>query len=108
MKRTSGKKAERTTEKKPEKIGEKPLKKGGGFRLIFKSRYLILIAFMILALNYVNTTGEYIKSGFWTRAADEAAETGKIGPTDTAQTEFITKTEADFLRTKSPIPSGRP
>ena len=98
VKRINRKKAVRTDEKKPEeKIGEKPLKKGGGFRLVFKSRYLVLIAFMILTLNYVNTTGEYIKSGFWTRAADEAAETGEIASTDVARTEFITKTEADFL-----------
>ncbi len=98
IKRVNRKNDDRIDEKKPEKrAAEKPLKKGGGFRVVFKSRYLVLIAFMILALNYVNTTGEYIKSGFWTRAADQAAETGKIESTDVARTEFITKTEADFL-----------
>jgi len=39
-----------------------PLAKGGGFGLVFKSRYLLLIALMILVTNVVNTTGEYILS----------------------------------------------
>jgi AAA family ATP:ADP antiporter len=41
---------------------ETPLAKGGGFGLVFKSRYLLLIALMILVTNVVNTTGEYILS----------------------------------------------
>jgi len=41
---------------------ETPLAKGGGFGLVFKSRYLLLIALMILVTNIVNTTGEYILS----------------------------------------------
>ncbi len=39
---------------------EAPLAKGGGFGLVFKSRYLLFIALMILITNVVNTTGEYI------------------------------------------------
>jgi AAA family ATP:ADP antiporter len=42
------------------KIQEQPLKAGGGFRLIFKSRYLLLIAVMIGLYNFVNATGEFI------------------------------------------------
>jgi AAA family ATP:ADP antiporter len=41
---------------------EAPLAKGGGFGLVFKTRYLLLIALMILVTNVVNTTGEYILS----------------------------------------------
>ena len=41
---------------------EAPLAKGGGFGLVFKTRYLLLIALMILVTNIVNTTGEYILS----------------------------------------------
>jgi AAA family ATP:ADP antiporter len=41
---------------------EAPLAKGGGFGLVFKSRYLLSIALMILVTNVVNTTGEYILS----------------------------------------------
>lgn len=42
------------------RIQGQPLKAGGGFRLIFKSRYLLLIAVMIGLYNFVNATGEYI------------------------------------------------
>jgi AAA family ATP:ADP antiporter len=42
------------------RVQEEPLKAGGGFRLIFKSRYLLLIAVMIGLYNFVNATGEYI------------------------------------------------
>jgi AAA family ATP:ADP antiporter len=44
-----------------EQPGE-PLDKEGGFRLVFQTRYLLLIACMILVTNIVNTTGEYILS----------------------------------------------
>jgi AAA family ATP:ADP antiporter len=42
------------------RVQEKPLKAGGGFRLVFKSRYLLLIALMIGLYNFVNATGEFI------------------------------------------------
>jgi len=48
---------------------EQPLKKGGGFQLVFKSRYLLLIALLILVLNFVNTTGEYIRKDIFKREA---------------------------------------
>lgn len=35
-------------------------RKKGTFRLVFTNRYLLLFALMILVLNWVNTTGEYI------------------------------------------------
>jgi ATP:ADP antiporter, AAA family len=41
---------------------EQPLKASGGFRLVFKSRYLLLIAVMIGLYNFVNATGEFIMS----------------------------------------------
>lgn len=43
---------------------KEPLGKEGGFELILKSRYLTLIAGLILLMNLVNTTGEYILSSF--------------------------------------------
>jgi ATP:ADP antiporter, AAA family len=39
---------------------EKPLGKVGGFKLVVTQRYLFLIALLIIVLNLVNTTGEYI------------------------------------------------
>jgi AAA family ATP:ADP antiporter len=97
VKRVQGKTTEQDFPKlSVEKVGEKPLKKGGGFRIIFQNKYLLLVAFIILVLNYVNTTGEYMKSDVWKRAAIEAAESGKIENTDEARMSFITKTESDF------------
>jgi AAA family ATP:ADP antiporter len=37
-----------------------PMKRGNGFGLVFKSRYLRLIALFLVLLNIVNTVGEYI------------------------------------------------
>jgi ATP:ADP antiporter, AAA family len=39
---------------------EEPLSKQGGFKLVLRSRYLLLIAAMMLILNVVNSTGEFI------------------------------------------------
>ncbi len=41
-------------------VQEQPLTAGGGFRLVFRSRYLLLIAVMIGLYNFVNATGEFI------------------------------------------------
>ena len=37
-----------------------PIGPSGGFQLVLKHRYLLLIAFLILLSNFVNTTGEFI------------------------------------------------
>jgi AAA family ATP:ADP antiporter len=50
---------------------EAPLPKGGGFALVFRTRYLLLIAVMILVTNTVNTTGEYILSNAAKTYAEE-------------------------------------
>ena len=39
---------------------EEPLSRAGAFRLVFRTRYLLAIAFLILFLNWVNTNGEFI------------------------------------------------
>ncbi len=44
------------------KEADQPLGKEGGFELIFKDRYLMLIAVLTILLNVVNTTGEYLLS----------------------------------------------
>jgi AAA family ATP:ADP antiporter len=41
-------------------VVEEPLAREGGFQLVFKTKYLLAIAVMILITNVVNTTGEYI------------------------------------------------
>src|SRR5262245_30435300 len=50
---------------------EKPLGKEGGFELIRKDRYLMLIAALIVILNVVNTTGEYVLSRLIEQQADQ-------------------------------------
>jgi AAA family ATP:ADP antiporter len=46
-----------------------PLDRKGGFQLILKERYLLLIALAILLMNLVNTNGEYIVSRFVSEGA---------------------------------------
>lgn len=41
---------------------EHPLDPGGGFRLVFSSRYLGLIAAMVVLYNFINALGEYMFS----------------------------------------------
>jgi AAA family ATP:ADP antiporter len=47
---------------KQKEIQVVPLGKSGGFQLLFRSRYLLLMAALLLLLNLVNTTGEFILS----------------------------------------------
>jgi AAA family ATP:ADP antiporter len=50
------------------------MKEGNGFALVFKSRYLVLIAMLLVLLNVVNTVGEFILGqALLTRAAARAA-----------------------------------
>ena len=65
---------------------EKGLGKEGAFKLVFRSRYLLLIALMMLLLNWVNTTGEYILSRVVTEAAHEAVAAGTSGELDVKDT----------------------
>jgi AAA family ATP:ADP antiporter len=41
-------------------VEKEPLERTGGFTLVFRSRYLMLIAGLLVVLNIVNTTGEYV------------------------------------------------
>ena len=43
-----------------ERVDNKTLGKEGGFTLVFRDRYLFWIAVLIVLLNLVNTTGEYL------------------------------------------------
>jgi AAA family ATP:ADP antiporter len=58
---------------------KEPLKTGSGFKFVFRSRYILLIGFLILALNVVNTGGEFILSDFVRHAARVTA-LGREGP----------------------------
>ena len=58
---------------------DKPLKKGGGFKLVFKKRYLLYIALFVLLLNLINTNGGYILDRVIKIRAVEAVQAGTAG-----------------------------
>jgi len=55
-----------------QKGAEKPLSNEGGFQLIFRDRYLLLIAALVVLLNIVNTSGEFMLSKMVVREAARA------------------------------------
>jgi AAA family ATP:ADP antiporter len=63
---------EATGEGEKIRAAQEPLRKGGGFQMIFQSRYLSLIAALIVLLNVVNTTGEFLLGKLVVQAADQA------------------------------------
>ena len=72
-----------------------PTSRPGTFRLVFGNRYLLLIALLILILNWVNTTGEYILSSTVTDAAKAAVASGRSA--GLSESEFIGRFYSDFL-----------
>jgi AAA family ATP:ADP antiporter len=73
---------------------EEPLAHDGGFRLIFRQRYLLYIALLILILNVVNTDGEYMRDRIFTQAARQAAANGATG--GLSETNLLGTYSADF------------
>lgn len=70
-----------------QQVAATPLGAEGGFQLIFRERYLFLIATMILLLNVVNSTGEFLLGKLVTV---EAIQTLGDGPaTEAARKAFI-------------------
>jgi AAA family ATP:ADP antiporter len=76
-------------------IGQKPLNKDGAFRLILNSRYLFWIAILVLVVNVVNTTGEFLLSKLVVNEADRMAVTGMISAEQKA--EFIGEFYGSFF-----------
>jgi len=74
---------------------EQPIGKGGAFRLVLRNRYLLLIALLIMLLNWVNTTGEYILSRTVAQAAARAVAADPTGAL--VQKEFIRQFYASFF-----------
>ncbi|MPY87150.1 MAG: translocase [Luteitalea sp.] len=54
-----------------------PLTGAGGFRLVFRSHYLKLVVLLLVLLNIVNTTGEYVLRRTVVDAAAEAISAGR-------------------------------
>lgn len=96
LRKPEQKKADVTSKNESEIEEQKPLKKGVGFRFVFKSRYLLYIALLILVLNLVNTTGEYIRDTMFVRTADETVQVTEVKDYEEAKAEFLTKLESGF------------
>jgi AAA family ATP:ADP antiporter len=64
------------------------LGRGGAFQLVWRSRYLLLVALMILLLNWVNTNGEYVLGRTVTESVPEGVQDPKA---------FIAGFYADFF-----------
>jgi ATP:ADP antiporter, AAA family len=75
--------------------GTGPATRPGTFRLVFADRYLLLIAFLMLILNWVNTTGEYILGRTVRSAAEAAVASGTAGGLSVS--EYIGSFYSDFL-----------
>jgi AAA family ATP:ADP antiporter len=58
---------------------EQPLGKEGGFRLVLSDRYLFLIGLLTLAVQLVNTNGNYILNATLTNMARTAVASGTAG-----------------------------
>jgi AAA family ATP:ADP antiporter len=76
------------------KIQEEPLQRGGGFRLVFKSRYLLLIAVVVGLYNFINANGEYMIGRVVSGIAAKAVELGATGGLDKGQ--YIDKFFAEY------------
>ena len=81
-------------EKKEESEGEH-IGKGRSFRLVWSKRYLLLIAFFILFLNWVNTTGEYILGRVV--SADAAAQVAAGAAQGLSEKDLVGKFYANFF-----------
>jgi AAA family ATP:ADP antiporter len=77
-------------------VAERPMGSVGGFQLILKSRYLLLVAFLVLLSNCVNTTGEFIL-GKTVSAQAQTEVTGSTEERDAAEKNYIGQFYADFF-----------
>ena len=76
---------------------DEPLTGPNGFALLFADRYLLLIAALILVLNVVNTSGEYL---FGRYVVETAKATYGAGPdTEAARQQFIGATYSRLFST---------
>jgi ATP:ADP antiporter, AAA family len=64
---------------------DRPLGQEGGFQLVLGQRYLFLIALLVVVLNVVNTTGEYILGKLVTKEAQNKVTAAEQAAGDTAR-----------------------
>jgi ATP:ADP antiporter, AAA family len=73
----------------------KPLGREGGFALIARDRYLLLIAVLVVVLNVVNTTGEYLLGRFV--VAEATARFGDTAASLADRQKFVGGFYGDFF-----------
>jgi AAA family ATP:ADP antiporter len=71
-----------------------PQKRGYGFDLVFKHKYLTLLAVFSLTFTLVNTNGEYMLSKLFKEAASAAVASGSIPAGDAGK--YITRAYGQF------------
>lgn len=77
------------------KATEAPVGGTGGFTLILRDRYLLMIALLSLILNWVNSTGEYVLDRTLIEGATRRVAEGTAGGLDVKQVIGVFK--ADFF-----------
>lgn len=77
----------------PEPAVRSETSNSGAFKLVFQKKYLLMIAFLILILNWVNTNGEYILG----RMVKETAEVLITNGENIDVKAYIGKFYADFF-----------
>ncbi len=75
--------------------GVGPASRRGTYRLVFANRYLLLIALLMLLVNWVNTTGEYILGRTVATVAEAAVAAGTAGGLSVG--EYIGRFYSDFF-----------
>ncbi len=73
---------------------EPAMDKDGAFKLVFSNKYLLMIAVLILILNWVNTNGEYILGRMVSETAQNLA--AQQGP-DFSEGDYIGKFYGNFF-----------
>ncbi|MEM1418930.1 MAG: Npt1/Npt2 family nucleotide transporter, partial [Myxococcota bacterium] len=76
-----------------EAVAAPSLDAGAGFDLVFGSRYILLIAGLLILLNLVNTLGEYVLAELVGAAADDALASGAAA----SKGDFIGAFYGDFF-----------
>jgi AAA family ATP:ADP antiporter len=66
----------------------------GGFAVVLRDHYLLLLALLVVLLNWVNTTGEFIFADFVQR---HVAATLGAGADQLARAELVTTIYADYM-----------
>ncbi len=83
------------SEKEKHSADEKLKEKPSGFAMIFSDRYLMLMALLVLFLNVVNSSGEYLFGRYVVNAANAAYGSGVDG--EVARQKFIGETYSSYF-----------